>query len=81
MNLAFGAAIKKTLYNKEDSINVTNILFIVLYMCILSSFIRKYLNVQTSLQRPAVNIQFTKTDEEIASARVAFAAIVRHCYI
>ena len=48
---------------------------------LLNLFIRKYLNVQTSLQRPAVNIQFTKTDEEIASARVAFAAIVRHCYI
>lgn len=47
----------------------------------LASFIRKYLNVQTSLQRPAVNIQFTKTDEEIAGARVAFAVIVRHCYI
>ena len=52
-----------------------------MYNIYLFGFIRKYLNVQTSLQRPAVNIQFTKTDEEIASARVAFAAIVRHCYI
>ena len=32
-------------------------------------------------QRPAVNIQFTKTDDEIVSVGMAFAAVFNHSYV
>lgn len=37
--------------------------------------------LQSSPQRPAVNIQFTKTDDAIVSAGMAFAAVFNHSYV